>query len=88
MVCGLSTMAQWLNPCRASANVTYRHWFMSQLFHFPASSLLVAWESSPGWPKALGPCTHVGDQEEAPFSWFWISSVLAVVATCCVKQWR
>ena len=33
---------------------------------FPSSSLPVAWESSRGWPKALGLCTHVGDPEEAP----------------------
>ena len=33
---------------------------------FPSSSLLVAWDSSRGQPKALGPCTRVGDPEEAP----------------------
>ena len=34
----------------------------------PASLQLpaVAWESSRGQPKALGPCTRVGDPEEAP----------------------
>ena len=33
---------------------------------FPSSSLPVAQESSQGWPKALGPCSSVGDPEEAP----------------------
>ena len=33
---------------------------------FPSSSLPVAQESSGGRPKALGPCTHLGDLEEAP----------------------
>ena len=34
--------------------------------HFPSSSLPVAQESSGGQPKAVGPCTCVGDPEEAP----------------------
>ena len=38
-------------------------------------------ESSGGWAKTLGPCTHVGELEEAPGSWLWTSSVLAVAAT-------
>ena len=33
---------------------------------FPSSSLPVAREGSRGRPKALGPCTHVGDPEESP----------------------
>ena len=39
---------------------------LSQQPRFPSSSLPVARESSRGQPKALGPCTHVGDPEEAP----------------------
>ena len=43
---------------------------LSQQPHFASSSLPVARESSRGRPKALGPCTHVGDPEEAPgFGW-------------------
>ena len=38
---------------------------LSRQPHFPSSSLLVAQESSRGLPKALGPCTRVGDLEEA-----------------------
>ena len=36
---------------------------LSQQPRFPSISLLVAWESSRGQPKALGPCTHVGDRK-------------------------
>ena len=39
---------------------------LSQQPHFPSSSLSVARESSQGQPKALGPCTHMGNPEEAP----------------------
>ena len=39
---------------------------LSRRPHFPSSSLPVAWESSRGWPKALGTCTRVGDPQEAP----------------------
>ena len=39
---------------------------LSRQPRFPSSSLPVARESSQGWPKALGPCTRVGDPEEAP----------------------
>ena len=39
---------------------------LSRQPRFPSSSLPVARESSPGLPKALGPCTRVGDPEEAP----------------------
>ena len=42
--------------------------FVSQQPRVPSSSLLVAWESSGGWPKALGPFACVGDPEEAPGS--------------------
>lgn len=30
------------------------------------SSLFVAWESSSGWLKSLGSCTHIGNLGEAP----------------------
>ena len=39
---------------------------LSRQPRFLSSSLPVAWESSQELPKALGPCTHVGDPEEAP----------------------
>ena len=39
---------------------------LSQQPHFTSSSLPVARDSSRGRPKALGPCTRVGDLEEAP----------------------
>ena len=54
---------------------------------FPSSSLLVAWESSQGQPKALGPYTWLGDLEEAPGSWLWIGSALAIVAGWGVNHW-
>ena len=37
---------------------------LSQRPHFPSSCLPVAWKSRTA--EALGPCTHVGDPEEAP----------------------
>ena len=46
------------------ARVPYGHWFVSLVLRFTSSSLLVAWESSQGRPKALGPCTHMGDLEK------------------------
>lgn len=44
-----------------STSIPYGCWVLSWLFHFPSRFLLVHWESSTGWPNALGPCTHVGD---------------------------
>ncbi|XP_051689719.1 queuosine 5'-phosphate N-glycosylase/hydrolase isoform X2 [Oryctolagus cuniculus] len=35
----------------------------------------MAWESRRRPSKSLGPCTHVGDLEEAPCSWLWIGAV-------------
>ena len=46
----------------------------------------MAWESRKGQPKALGPCTHMGDLEETPGLWLQIGSTLAVVATWGVNQ--
>ena len=43
-------------------------------------------ESSQGRPKALGPCTRMGDLEEAPGSWLQISSALAIVAIWGVNK--
>nr|XP_051706129.1 uncharacterized protein LOC127492053 isoform X2 [Oryctolagus cuniculus] len=40
----------------------------------------MAWEGRRRWPKSLGPCTHVGDPEEAPGSWLRIGTALAIVA--------
>ena len=51
---------------------------LSRQPRFPSTSLLVVWESSQGQPKALGPCTHMGDLEEVPGSWFQIGVALAV----------
>ena len=36
--------------------------------------------------QVLGPCTRMGDQEEAPGSWLWIGAALAVVAIWGVNQ--
>ena len=46
----------------------------------------VAWEGSGGWPKSLGPCTHVGDWEEAPGSWLWSGVAPAIAAIWAVNQ--
>nr|XP_051704465.1 secernin-3 isoform X3 [Oryctolagus cuniculus] len=44
-------------------------------------------ESSGEWPKCLlGPCTHVGDLEEARGSWLLIGTALAVEAIWQVNQ--
>ncbi|XP_051688083.1 protein archease isoform X2 [Oryctolagus cuniculus] len=52
----------------------------------PQLSAMV-WESSRRWPKSLGPCTHVGDLEEAPGSWLRIDTALAVAVNWGVNQW-
>nr|XP_051688494.1 acyl-protein thioesterase 1 isoform X5 [Oryctolagus cuniculus] len=52
---------------------------------FPQLSA-IAWGSSRRWSKCLSPCTHVGDLEEAPGSWFQIGSALEVVALLGVNQ--
>ena len=44
-------------------------------------------ESSRGRLKALGPCTCVGDPEEAPVSWLRIGSAPAVAVTWGVNRW-
>lgn len=40
--------------------------FVPWMLHFSPSSLPGAWESRPGQPKAVGPCTSMVDPEEAP----------------------
>ena len=47
----------------------------------------MAWESSGNWPKSLGPCTHMGDLEEALGSWLWIGSAPAIATIWGVNQW-
>ena len=47
----------------------------------------MAWESSGGWPKALGPCTRVGDLKEIPGSWLWIGAAAAVMVTWGMNHW-
>ena len=37
--------------------------------------------------QVLGPCTHVGDLEEAPCYWLWIGATLAIAANWGVNQW-
>ena len=54
---------------------------------FPSSSLPVAWESSRGRPKALGPCTGVGDLEKALDSRLWIGSAPVIAAGWGVNHW-
>ena len=39
-------MTQLTNPPLASASIPILQWFVSQLLHFPSSSLIVAWENS------------------------------------------
>ena len=48
--------------------------------------MLVAWESNQGRPKALGPCTRVGDPEEDPGPWLQLSSSPAIAATWGMNQ--
>ena len=38
--------------------------------------------------QVLGPCTYMGDQEEAPGSWLQISTALAAAAILGVNQWK
>ncbi|XP_069932064.1 SH3 domain-binding protein 5-like isoform X3 [Oryctolagus cuniculus] len=46
----------------------------------PVRLSAMAWDSSGGCPKSLGPCTHVGDPEEASGSWLRICIALAITA--------
>ena len=41
------------SPCLTWTGIPFRHWFLSWWPHFPSSSLLVAWENSGRWLKAL-----------------------------------
>ena len=47
----------------------------------------MTWESSRRWPKCLGPCTHVGELEEAPDSWLRIGAAPAIVANWGVNHY-
>ena len=38
--------------------------------------------------QVLGPCTRMGDQEEASGSWLQISTALAVAVIWGVNQWK
>ncbi|XP_069931098.1 acyl-protein thioesterase 1 isoform X3 [Oryctolagus cuniculus] len=67
------------------ANVTFKTY--EGMMHSSCQQLsAIAWGSSRRWSKCLGPCTHVGDLEEAPGSWFQIGSALEVVALLGVNQ--
>ena len=67
-------MAQRLNPHPATPGA-----HVSRLLHLPIQLPACGPESSGGRPKALGPCTRVGDPE-APGSWIEIGSAPATVA--------
>ena len=58
---------------------------LSRRPRFPSSSLPVARENSPGWPKALEPCTRVGDPPGRG-SWLWIGIASAIVLTWGVNH--
>ena len=47
----------------------------------PSSSLPMAWESSRGGSKALGPGTHVGELDEALGAWLQIGAAPAIAVT-------
>ena len=51
---------------------------LSQQPRFPSSSLPVAQESSRGRPKALGPCTRVGDPGRSSWLRIGIASTVAL----------
>jgi len=51
----------------------------SQLLHSPSSSLHTTWESSRGYTKSLGFCTHGEDLEKAPGSQLWMDSAQPLV---------
>uniref|UniRef100_G1T2N0 PWWP domain-containing protein n=1 Tax=Oryctolagus cuniculus TaxID=9986 RepID=G1T2N0_RABIT len=56
----------------------------------PAQKKRSRGETKPrAWKMAqyLGCCTHVGDPEEAPGSWLWITPALALDAIWGVNQW-
>ena len=74
---------QWLNWLILHLQVPASHLNADsfQLLRFPSSSLRVAWENSGGRPKALGPCTPVGDLEDFPGSWLRIGTAQAIVVT-------
>ena len=51
----------------------------------PIQLSAMPWKSSRRGPKCLGPCTRVGDLEEAPGSWLLISA-LTIEAILEVNQ--
>ncbi|XP_069918105.1 leukocyte-associated immunoglobulin-like receptor 2 [Oryctolagus cuniculus] len=53
--------SQLCPQCKAVCVCGYGEASMKHLINLSA----MAWESSGRWPKCLGPCTHVGDLEEA-----------------------
>ena len=80
-------MAQQANLLPAAPASLRGCWFVSWLLYYRSSSLLQAWENREERLKALDPCTHVGDLEEAPSSWLQLSSAPAIAATGGVNQW-
>lgn len=67
------------NPQRASIGILNGRAFMSSLFTFPFSSLLVVGEER--LVPVLGAYTHVGDTKEAPGSLLQLGSAMAAAAT-------
>ena len=60
-------MNHLIHPHLASARILYGSWFISQLLCCPSNFLLVAWESSRGWPNPWGPAPAWETQKS---SWF------------------
>lgn len=86
----LWVMSQWINPQIASTRI---HFIWTPVCN-PAAPLPtqlpgVSWESSGEWTKALGTCRCVKNLEEAPSSWFSISTAIDLCPFVgSVNEWK
>ncbi|XP_051709924.2 uncharacterized protein KIAA0825 homolog isoform X5 [Oryctolagus cuniculus] len=69
-----------LRVFRNKISIAYGRRVLVPVAPLPVRLSAVAQEGSGGRPKCLGPCTRMGDQEEASGSWLRISAVPAVAA--------
>ena len=72
----------------AHTGIIYGFQFMSQWLHFHSSLWLPAYGFGKQlrMAKILEPCTHMGDLEETPCSWLWISTAPAIAAIWELNQ--
>uniref|UniRef100_A0A5F9CT17 LHFPL tetraspan subfamily member 3 n=1 Tax=Oryctolagus cuniculus TaxID=9986 RepID=A0A5F9CT17_RABIT len=70
-----------------STSIAYEYWLEIWLLHFQSSLLLMCLGKQWRMAQVLGPCTHMGEMDEAPGSLLWPGPALAVVTTWRVNHW-